>query len=70
MSGSGYTHCACADCFEIAVSNDSDDPDYCNECEEAGCDGGECQATHAYCGDAGEIEVDGKPVCAECGEEF
>lgn len=41
---SGYTDCACRDCFDIAVSNDMDSPDLCNECETAGCDPeGECE---------------------------
>jgi len=34
--GSGYTSCACRDCFDIAVSDDVQDPDMCWECEEAG----------------------------------
>lgn len=34
---SGYTHCRCRDCFETVVSNDMSKPDYCHECEEAGC---------------------------------
>ena len=34
---SGYTHCACRDCFEIVVSNDMANPDFCDECIEAGC---------------------------------
>lgn len=31
----GYTHCACRDCFEIAIGSD---PVLCNECEDAECD--------------------------------
>jgi len=52
MTISGYTDCACRDCFEIAVSNDVTIPDYCNQCE--GLCGpehdlsGECQAEGAY----------------------
>jgi hypothetical protein len=41
---SGYTNCACRDCFETAISDD-DSPALCWECEEAGCDadgGSEC----------------------------
>ena len=34
---SGYTYCACPECFEIVVSNDISNPDYCDECIEAGC---------------------------------
>jgi len=58
MAESGYTECACRDCFEIAVSNDMSKPDLCNECEEAGCseDGDdECQCEDAY----SEIEITG-----------
>jgi hypothetical protein len=50
--GSGYTNCKCRDCMEIAVSDDMDDPDFCNACEEAGCEEDEeCQAEGAYGGD-------------------
>lgn len=43
MSESGYTHCACSTCFEIAVSSDMSKPELCSACEESGCDGdGEC----------------------------
>lgn len=41
---SGYTDCACRDCFEIAISS-TDEPELCNLCEDAGCDAdgeGEC----------------------------
>lgn len=49
---SGYTSCKCRDCFEIAISDDVEHPDFCNECEKAGCeDGEECQAPGAYGGD-------------------
>jgi hypothetical protein len=34
---SGYTDCKCRDCFETAIS-DTDSPDFCWECEEAGCE--------------------------------
>ena len=49
---SGYTHCKCLDCFEIVVSEDMADPDYCDNC--AGHCGperstsSECQAETAY----------------------
>ena len=54
--GSGYTHCKCRDCFEITVSNDMGNPDFCTECEEAGCPdyqgvegmSQECQRPDAY----------------------
>lgn len=49
---SGYTYCACRDCFEIVVSNDMARPDYCDECE-GNCGpehslSEECQAEGAY----------------------
>lgn len=53
MSKSGYTHCACRDCFETAVSDDMANPDLCNDCEDAGCDAdgeSECQGEHSYGG--------------------
>ena len=34
---SGYTHCACRDCFDTAISNDMADPELCSLCEDAGC---------------------------------
>lgn len=37
MPKSGYTDCACRDCFDVAVSDDMAHPDLCNLCEEAGC---------------------------------
>ncbi len=39
LSGSGYTHCACRDCF-VTVSNDMSNPDYCDACEGDGLDFG------------------------------
>lgn len=48
---SGYTDCACRDCMEIAISNDTRHPDLCNECEDAGCDAtgaSECSSPEAY----------------------
>lgn len=48
---SGYTHCACRDCFDVAVSNDMGNPDLCLLCKDAGCErdgGSECQRVDAY----------------------
>ena len=42
MMPSGYTHCACYSCFEIAISDDDTIPALCHECEYAGCSGEEC----------------------------
>ena len=55
--GSGYTECACPDCFDISISDDMRAPELCAECEEAGCDGdGECRRTDAYGVDEGNLE--------------
>jgi hypothetical protein len=45
---SGYTFCACRDCFEIVVADQSDS--MCERCQQAGCDlvDPECQRPNAY----------------------
>jgi hypothetical protein len=52
MTSSGYTHCRCRDCFEIAISDDMSVPEYCDECVKAGCpdqgEDSECQRPDAY----------------------
>ncbi len=56
-AGSGYTDCACRDCFDVAVSDDMNNPDLCLLCAEAGCsrDGDcDCQRDDAY----GQDEAD------------
>lgn len=48
---SGYTHCACRDCFDETISSDTRRPELCSLCEEAGCDAdgdSECQRVDAY----------------------
>lgn len=65
---SGYTHCACRDCMDVAVSSDVSKPELCGLCEEAGCEpwktsdvptgtwygtSFECQRDDAYGDDAG-----------------
>lgn len=40
---SGYTSCKCAECFEISISNDAGEAQYCNQCESWGCDESGCQ---------------------------
>jgi hypothetical protein len=53
---SGYTHCACRDCFEITIG---DDDALCRECEESGCEANaetECDAPHAYGQHCGNVE--------------
>lgn len=54
MAEEGYSRCRCRDCMEIAISNDIAHPDFCWECEEAGCTGeGDCCREDAY----GEAEA-------------
>ena len=46
---SGYTHCACRDCFETVVSDEESRPDFCDDCETAGCEpDSECQALDTW----------------------
>jgi hypothetical protein len=33
----GYVHCACRDCFEIAIASGEEETAFCDECETAGC---------------------------------
>jgi len=47
---SGYTDCACRDCFDVAIDGDGK-PALCGDCEQAGCSiegDGECQRADAY----------------------
>jgi hypothetical protein len=47
-AGSGYSDCACRDCFDIAITSDGS-PAFCTECEEAGCEPDQdCQQPGAY----------------------
>ena len=34
---SGYTPCACRDCPDTTMSNDTSKPELCEACREAGC---------------------------------
>jgi hypothetical protein len=48
---SGYTPCACRDCFDVAISSDVRHPELCAPCADAGCDADgteECQRDDAY----------------------
>jgi hypothetical protein len=56
---SGYTDCACRDCFDIAVSSDMSRPELCLLCKDAGCaaNDGECQRADAY-GDENEPKAE------------
>lgn len=58
--GSGYTHCACRDCFEVVMSNDMANPDLCDNCSEAGCE------PDSECCVEPELEA---PECPACGGE-
>jgi hypothetical protein len=55
LGDGGYKDCSCRDCFEIAIGRGHP---LCNECAEAGCEGGEteCQAPGAYGADEEEEE--------------
>jgi hypothetical protein len=62
IMASGYTPCACRDCMDVTISDDTSQPDLCGECSEAGCTshldlpgfitayglGTECQREDAY----------------------
>jgi ribosomal protein S27E len=37
-SQSGYTNCACRDCFDVTISSDQNKPELCELCGEAMCD--------------------------------
>ena len=55
---SGYTDCACRDCFDVAINGDGE-PALCGLCQQAGCDvdgASECQRDDAY-GVEGSIET-------------
>lgn len=42
---SGYCHCACRDCFEIAIGRAG--KSFCLACKAAGCEiGDDCQVDH------------------------
>ena len=36
---SGYTNCKCRDCFELTVSDNVNEPEFCSGCDEVGCSG-------------------------------
>lgn len=49
---SGYTPCACRDCFDVSISSEDTKPELCLLCKDAGCQAsnGECQRADAYGG--------------------
>lgn len=71
---SGYVHCKCRDCFEIAIASDDEEESgaFCWECEEAGCEpDSECQIERVWCPKCG-AEYFGEPesgqfTCEDCG---
>lgn len=62
---SGYTDCACRDCFDTAVNGDGQ-PALCGDCQQAGCSAEgdqECQRSDAYgVGDEFEQEGQGRGI--------
>jgi hypothetical protein len=63
---SGYTFCACRDCFETIISNDMSNPDFCDDCIKAGCEPNqECQSMHSYGMDS-VCELHGSFDCGVC----
>lgn len=50
MITSGYTQCACRDCFDLSISDDVNHPELCLLCKDAGCtpNDGECERDDAY----------------------
>jgi hypothetical protein len=62
---SGYVHCQCPECFEIAIADETDVITLCHECEAAGCDGKDsCQCEHEC-----EEETEGESNTMANGEE-
>lgn len=54
IAKSGYTPCACRDCFETSISSNMNVPELCWACEDAGCEARaetECRSPYAYGGD-------------------
>jgi hypothetical protein len=55
-SSTGYVHCACRDCMEVAIQGAGEQKTYCAACAEAGCPdhqgvpgmSQECRAPGAY----------------------
>lgn len=51
MPESGYTDCACRDCFEVAISADMAHPELCWACEAAECNASgesDCDVSEEY----------------------
>lgn len=68
---SGYTDCACRDCFDIAIGDmKRDHHTLCSACADAGCSrygDEECQRDDAYGAD--ELCAHGNWLCSEPGCE-
>jgi hypothetical protein len=68
MTGSGYTFCACRDCFEETVSSHTANLELCTLCLEAGCDGdggAGCSRNDLDIGPE-DLRLDHIPDVAEC----
>lgn len=68
MRESGYTQCACRDCFETAIGY-MDEPNLCHECEEAGCSSegdAECDAPGAYLEGMSDDDIRAAGGCPRC----
>ena len=64
MEYTGYTHCACRDCMEIAIGKPG--KAFCHDCEEAGCEhDSECQSPNAYGGSDEEITEEAERTVRE-----
>jgi hypothetical protein len=56
---SGYVHCICRDCFEIAIAGPDEDTALCLECKEAGCEAdGSAECSREVLGDELEEGTD------------
>lgn len=65
MQYSGYTHCACRDCFEIAIGKPTQT--LCHECQDAGCEAAldaECRAPSSDEHEGGDVLI---PSSADLG---
>lgn len=58
---SGYTDCACRDCFEIAIGVEGEA--MCHACEEAGCEDYQVEGMSQECQVEPEPEMPECPVC-------
>lgn len=63
----GYHDCPCRDCFEIAIGEDeAGNPSLCNDCQEAGCEGGDCECQSPYAYDCPGIQCEEDDIVVAC----